>query len=85
MVRRRPRGSSVSSHANVGRIFSQAIDVAKTQGDDARTIELADELVESMGDDPPSIPSTSPRLSSTGIWRFDRVMSNVRVSTGSAA
>ncbi len=35
-----------------GRIFIQAIDVAKTQGDDARTIELAEELVDSMADDP---------------------------------
>ena len=69
-----------------GRIFIQAIDVAKTQGDDARTIELAEELVESMGDDPSSIPSTSPRLSRIcRIWRFGRVISNVHVSTGSAA
>jgi predicted ATPase len=35
-----------------GRVLIQAIDVVKTQGDDARTIELAEELVESMADDP---------------------------------
>jgi predicted ATPase/class 3 adenylate cyclase len=35
-----------------GRVLISAIDVVKTQGDDARMTELAEELVESMADDP---------------------------------
>jgi len=35
-----------------GRVLIQAIDVVKTQGDHARMTELAEELVESMADDP---------------------------------
>jgi predicted ATPase len=35
-----------------GRVLSSAIDVVKTQGDHARMTELAEELVESMTDDP---------------------------------